>query len=142
VQMRNGTSCATAVTSDRHAARLAFQSADSLPTVLAFPAAASRPTAVLTGPAVIAGPPPGVTRLTRPATGDMVRICIAGYPLTATAALVWNGDLPRPLQQLLFDTADGTAPPPASTPPAAAQPGQQRAAEPISGGTPALAGPE
>jgi hypothetical protein len=32
-------------------------------------------------------------------------------PLTATAALVWNGDLPRPLQQILFDTADGLTPP-------------------------------
>jgi hypothetical protein len=24
---------------------------------------------------------------------------------------VWSGDLPRPLQQILFDAADGTAPP-------------------------------
>jgi hypothetical protein len=31
--------------------------------------------------------------------------------LTATAALAWNGDLPRPLQQILFDTADGLTPP-------------------------------
>jgi hypothetical protein len=37
----------------------------------------------------------------------MVRVSIDGHPLTATAALVWNGDLPRPLQQILFDTADG-----------------------------------
>jgi hypothetical protein len=37
----------------------------------------------------------------------MTRVCIDGHPLTATAALVWNGDLPRPLQQILFDTADG-----------------------------------
>jgi DNA-binding transcriptional LysR family regulator len=84
----------------------------SLPMALAFAATASRPAAVLTGPAVIAGPPPGVTRLPRPAaTGDMTRVCIAGHPLTATAALVWNGDLPRPLQQILFDTADGVTPP-------------------------------
>src|SRR5690242_7546192 len=113
----------------------------SLPMALAFAATASRPTAVLTGPAVIAGPPPGVTRLPRPAgTGDMVRVCIAGHPLTATAALVWNGGLPRPLQQILFDTADGVTPPPASSPPAAAWPGQQSAAELMSGGTPARAG--
>ena len=80
----------------------------SLPMVLAFAATASRPAAVLTGPAVIAGPPPGVTRLPRPANaGDMARVYVAGHPLTATAALVWNGDLPRPLQQILFDTADG-----------------------------------
>ena len=37
----------------------------SLPIVLAFAATASRPAAVLTGPAVIAGPPPGVIRLPR-----------------------------------------------------------------------------
>src|SRR6185437_6288711 len=84
----------------------------SLPLVLAFAATASRPAAVLTGPSVIAGPPPGVTRLPRPAdTGDMTRAGIAGHPLTATAALVWNGDLPRPLQQILFDTADRVASP-------------------------------
>jgi DNA-binding transcriptional LysR family regulator len=113
----------------------------SLPMALAFAATASRPAAVLTGPAVIAGPPPGVTRLPRPAsTGDMTRVHIAGHPLTATAALVWNGDLPRPLQQILFDTADGVTPPPASPPPAAARPGQQHAAELTSGETPALAG--
>jgi len=45
----------------------------------------------------------------------MVRARIEGSSLTAAAALVWNGDLPRPLQQILFDTADGaTAPAPAS----------------------------
>ncbi len=87
---------------------------------LAFAATASRPAAVLTGPAAIAGPPPGVIRLPRPAgTGDMTRVSIAGHPLTATAALAWNGDLPRPLQQILFDTADGlTRPAPASLSPA------------------------
>ena len=80
----------------------------SLPMALAFAATASRPTAVLTGPTAIAGPPPGVIRLPRPAgAGDMARVSIAGHPLTATAALIWNGDLPRPLQQILFDTADG-----------------------------------
>ncbi len=85
----------------------------SLPVVLAFAATAGRPAAVLTGPAAIAGPPPGVIRLPRPAgTGDMARVAIAGHPLTATAALVWHGDLPRPLQQILFDTADGVTPPP------------------------------
>jgi DNA-binding transcriptional LysR family regulator len=83
----------------------------SLPVALAF-AAAGPPAAVLTGPAAIAGTPPGVIRLPRPAgTGDMVRVSIDGQPLTATAALVWNGDLPRPLQQILFDTADGPTPP-------------------------------
>jgi DNA-binding transcriptional LysR family regulator len=85
----------------------------SLPVVLAFAATAGRPAAVLTGPAAIAGPPPGVIRLPRPAgTGGMARVSIAGHPLTATAALVWHGDLPRPLQQILFDTADSVTPPP------------------------------
>ena len=84
----------------------------SLPVALAFAATAGRPAAVLTGPVAIAGVPPGVIRLPRPAgAGDMVRVSIAGHPLTATAALVWNGDLPRPLQQILFDTADGATPP-------------------------------
>jgi DNA-binding transcriptional LysR family regulator len=114
----------------------------SLPMVLAFAAAtASPPAAVLTGPAVTAGPPPGVTRLPRPGgAGDMARVCIAGHPLTATAALVWNGDLPRPLQQILFDTADGAAPPKANSPPATSQEGQQHAAELTGAGAPALAG--
>ena len=83
-----------------------------LPMALAFAATASPPAAVLTGPAVIAGPPPGVIRLPRPAgTGGMARVYVAGHPLTATAALAWNGDLPRPLQQMLFEIADSlTAP--------------------------------
>lgn len=55
----------------------------------------------------------------------MARVCVAGHPLTATATLVWNGDLPRLLQQILVDTADGAAPPQASSPPPAAQSGQQ-----------------
>jgi DNA-binding transcriptional LysR family regulator len=85
----------------------------SLPVVLAFAATAGRPAAVLTGPAAVAGPPPGVIRLPRLADiGDMARVRIAGHPLTATAAMVWHGDLPRPLQQILVDTADGVTPPP------------------------------
>jgi DNA-binding transcriptional LysR family regulator len=84
----------------------------SLPVALAFAATADPPAAVLTGPVAIAGTPPGVIRLPRPAgTCDMVRVSIAGQPLTATAVLVWNRDLPRPLQQILFDTADGATPP-------------------------------
>jgi DNA-binding transcriptional LysR family regulator len=88
----------------------------SLPVTLAFAATARPPAAVLTGPAAIAGVPPGISRLPRPAgTGDMARVSLAGQPLTATAALVWNGDLPRPLQQILFDTADGLTPPAPAT---------------------------
>jgi hypothetical protein len=112
----------------------------SLPMALAVAATAGRPAAVLTGPAVIAEPPPGVIRLPSPVgTSDMTRVCLAGHPLTATAALVWNGVLPRPLQQILFDTADGVIPPPASSPPAAAQPERQHAAELVSGAAPVLA---
>ena len=37
----------------------------------------------------------------------MVAVRVAGSPLAASAALVWHGDLPRPLQQVLFDAADG-----------------------------------
>jgi len=88
----------------------------SLPVALAFAATADPPAAVLTGHTAItiaiAGASPGVIRRLRPAdTGDMVLVSIADRPLTATAALVWNGDLPRPLQQILFDTADGATPP-------------------------------
>jgi DNA-binding transcriptional LysR family regulator len=84
----------------------------SLPVALAFAATAGRPAAVLTGPIAIAGTPSGVIRLPQlTGAGDMVRVSIEGQPLTATAALVWNGDLPRPLQQTLFDTADGLTPP-------------------------------
>jgi hypothetical protein len=37
----------------------------------------------------------------------MVPVDLERHPLSATAALVWSGDLPRQLQQALFDTADG-----------------------------------
>ena len=97
---------------------------------LAFAAAADRPTAVLTGPGVLAGTRPGLIRLPRPTvTPDMVLAGLEHHPLTATAAVVWNGDLPRPLQQILFDAADGITPPaPAQTAepePAAAGPRPQ-----------------
>jgi len=83
----------------------------SLPMTLAFAATAARPTALLTGPVAIAGTPHGPIRLQRPAaTHDMVRVGLDHHPLTTAAALVWNGDLPRPLQQILFQTADGIIP--------------------------------
>jgi DNA-binding transcriptional LysR family regulator len=87
----------------------------SLPMALLFAEAADRPTAVLTGPRVIAGTRPRLIRLPRPTvTHGMVPVGLEGHPLTATAALVWNGDLPRPLQQVLFDAADSiTSPDPA-----------------------------
>ncbi len=69
-----------------------------------------RPTAVLTGPRQRIGAGPGLTR-PHPAGGadthDMVRVRVARHRLAATAGLVWSGDPPRPLQHVLFDTADG-----------------------------------
>jgi DNA-binding transcriptional LysR family regulator len=83
---------------------------NSLPMTLAFAATGTRPTAVLTGPRhrIGAGPePPG-----HPADGtyDMVPRRICRHPLVAPAGLVWNADLPRPLQQVLFDAADAISP--------------------------------
>jgi hypothetical protein len=83
----------------------------SLPMALAFAAAADRPTAVLTGPAVLAGSRPGLIQLPRAMISqDMVLAGLEHHPLTATAAVVWNGDLPRPLQQVIFDAADSITP--------------------------------
>jgi hypothetical protein len=39
----------------------------------------------------------------------MVPVAVAGHALTSTAALVWSLDLPKPLQQLLFDAADAAS---------------------------------
>jgi DNA-binding transcriptional LysR family regulator len=81
---------------------------NSLPITLAFAATASRPTAVLTCPQHVIG----ACRLTQPGrateTYDMVPVRLDQTPLAATAGLVWSGDLPHQLQQVLFDTADGT----------------------------------
>jgi DNA-binding transcriptional LysR family regulator len=75
-------------------------------------AAGNRPAAVLTGPAIAARTQGWPIRRSRPAdTSGMVRVIIQHHPLTATAALVWGGDLPRPLQQMLFDTADSLTEP-------------------------------
>ena len=84
----------------------------SLPMALAFAADADRPTAVLTGPAVPTGSQPGLIRLPRPMIArDMVLADLERHPLTATAAVVWSGQLPRPLQQIVFDAADAITPP-------------------------------
>jgi len=76
---------------------------------LAFAATADRPTAVLTGPTALAGSSPRLIRL--PVTHDMVRVILQHRPLTAMAALAWSGDLPRTLQQILFDTAESITSP-------------------------------
>ncbi|MGD0064074.1 MAG: LysR family transcriptional regulator [Streptosporangiaceae bacterium] len=79
----------------------------SLAMTLTLAAAGNRPAAVLTGPAIPARTQARPIRLARRAdTYGMVRVILQHHPLTAAAALVWSGDLPRPLQQMLFDTAD------------------------------------
>jgi DNA-binding transcriptional LysR family regulator len=79
---------------------------------LALAASASRPAAVLTGPAVVARGQAWPLRRSRLAdTCGMVRVVLQRHPLTAAAALVWSSDLARPLQQLLFDIADSLAEP-------------------------------
>ena len=90
----------------------------SLPMTLAFAATASRPAAVLTGPQHAAGDQAVSSRRPTQRTCDMVRVGLERRPLTATAAVAWSADLPRHLQQLLFDTADTINDPP--HPPAAA----------------------
>jgi DNA-binding transcriptional LysR family regulator len=82
---------------------------------LAFAATADRLTAVLTGPLRRVGDQ-AATDL-RPRTAgpeDMVRVRLDRRLLTATAAVAWSSDLPRHLQQVLFDTADTAALPAAS----------------------------
>ena len=83
---------------------------NSLSIALAFAATGSRPTAVLTGPHHRIGAGPGAAQLDEAADTrnyEMVAVRIRQQPLAATAGLVWSGELPRKLQQLLFDTADG-----------------------------------
>jgi len=79
----------------------------SLPITLVLAASTTRPTAMLTGPHHRLGDWPGPAEPDPAADpADLVRARIDGSPLTAAAALVWSGDLPRLLQQVLFDTAD------------------------------------
>ncbi len=79
----------------------------SLPMTLAFAAAASRPTAVLTSPLrPVSGDAATVVTRRMADSYNMVRVGLRHRPLRATAVLVWSGDLPRDLQQVLFDTAD------------------------------------
>ena len=84
----------------------------SLAMTLALAAAGDRPAAVLTGPAIAARSQARPIRRSRLAdTYGMVRVSLQHHPLTASAALAWSGDLPRPLQQMLFDTADSLTEP-------------------------------
>lgn len=76
----------------------------SLPMTLAFAATASRPSAVLTGPYRPVGSAPRSTA--DAGRHEMVPVRVEGAPLSATAGLVWSTDLPRELQQVLFDIAE------------------------------------
>jgi DNA-binding transcriptional LysR family regulator len=78
----------------------------SLPVALAFAASAERPTAVLTSPVRAAGDEAAGHQSWRATEAfGMVRARIDQRPLTATAALIWNSDLPQRVQQVLFDVA-------------------------------------
>ncbi|MEV0908017.1 LysR family transcriptional regulator [Streptomyces hokutonensis] len=79
----------------------------SLPMTLAFAATGSRPSAVLTGPCRPVGIAPQST--TDAGRNEMVPAHVEASQLTATAGLVWSTDLPRALQQVLFDTAEKIA---------------------------------
>jgi DNA-binding transcriptional LysR family regulator len=84
----------------------------SLPMTLAFAATASRPTAVLTSPLHLTGDQAAYgVRQPVADSYEMVRVGLQRRPLTATAVVAWSGDLPRHLQQVLFDTADAGIPP-------------------------------
>jgi len=83
----------------------------SLPMTLSFAATATRPTAVLTEPLhLVGGSAWNGTRRHEADTYNMVRVSLERHPLTATAVVAWSVDLPRDLQQVLFDTADARIP--------------------------------
>jgi len=79
----------------------------SPPMSVALAATASRPTAVLTSPCIAMDSTTAARKQQLADTCDMAEVSLQRHPLVATAGLVWNTDLPRPLQQILFDTADG-----------------------------------
>jgi DNA-binding transcriptional LysR family regulator len=81
----------------------------SLPLTLAFAAAGDRPAAVLTGPNTVVNGPAQMVRSRSADARGMAQVDLQHHPLTASAALVWSGDLPRALQQMLFDAAESLA---------------------------------
>jgi hypothetical protein len=61
---------------------------------------------VLTGPSTVVNGPARLVR-SRPADAcGIAQVDLQHHPPTASAALVWSGDLPRPLQQMFFDAAE------------------------------------
>ena len=90
----------------------------SLPMTLGLTAAGDRSSAVLTGPSTVVNGPAQLVR-SRPAEAcGMAQVDLQHHPLTASAALVWSGDLPRPLQQMLFDAAESLSADPSLAAPA------------------------
>jgi hypothetical protein len=74
---------------------------------LAFAATAGYASAVLTGPAIAIRGEPTMAGQSRPVhINDMAAVTVEHHQLIATAGLAWNTDLPRQLQQILFETAD------------------------------------
>jgi DNA-binding transcriptional LysR family regulator len=106
---------------------------------LAFAATADRSTAVLTGPSVLAGNRAALIEPSPPlaVTSDMVPVSLEHQPLTATAALVWSGDLCRRLQQILFHTAESVTHSHENGPPDSASGGPFPRAEGLSNRGPA-----
>jgi DNA-binding transcriptional LysR family regulator len=80
-----------------------------LPAALAVVAAGTSQAAVLTGPQCPCGPAAGPPGAGPGLVAGMVPVPVTGRPLTATAGLAWTRDLPRELQQVLFDAADSIA---------------------------------
>src|SRR5262249_56836819 len=79
----------------------------SLSMTLALATMAPRPTAVLTSPRHVIGTSKRDQPAQTTSSYNMTAVRLEERPLTATAGLVWSGDLPRQLQQVLFDAADG-----------------------------------
>jgi hypothetical protein len=91
----------------------------SLPMTLGFAGAGDRSSAVLTGPSTVVINGPAQLVRSRPADAcGMAQVDLQHHPLTASAALVWSGDLPRPLQQMLFDAAESLSADPSLAAPA------------------------
>jgi hypothetical protein len=74
--------------------------------------------AVLTGPSTVVNDPAQLVRSRPPDACGMAQVDLQCHPLTASAALVWSGDLPRPLQQILFDSAESLSATPSLAVPA------------------------
>jgi hypothetical protein len=76
----------------------------SLPICVAFAVTACRATAVLTSPAIATGNVPVMAMHSGPSdVCDLSAVTVQHHRLTATAGVAWTTELPRHLQQILFD---------------------------------------